>query len=92
MASSVIMNPTETVKGAIRLITKSKEASTANYLASGLNALNSVCIAAYESENAVGAVISIGRVNNSIMAYAFSSDGSPYTGALTVTFYYIPIT
>ena len=93
MANSVITNPSSVVKGAILKKTVSKVESNLNYIPSDINPNQYVIIAAYEnSNNPIGAVISLGRIGNNVYAYAFSSSGSPYTSTLTVDFYYIQIT
>jgi hypothetical protein len=93
VANSVITNPSSAVKGAILKKTVSKADSDANYMNSGINPNQYVVVAVYENSNdPKGAVVSLGRTAGAVFAYAFSANGSPYTGALTLDFYYIQIT
>jgi hypothetical protein len=92
MANSVITNPSSAVKGAIGSVTKTKTANDNNYLSSGLNANNNVVIAEYESsDNPLGVACTLGRVGNEVYAYLYRADGTPYIGAASLTFHYIPI-
>lgn len=73
----------------IKSVTVSKPANNANYLSSGLSPHNCIVLSAYETANAVGANVTLGATNDSVFGYLFAANGTPYTSAATVTFYYI---